>query len=62
MKQSQQLKIIGIYLIVHFTPSLSTLALLQDCEGILSVRSDSFSESIAAPQPAPTPRMPSFHL
>lgn len=44
LKQSQQIKIIGVYLSVHFTPLLSILVLLQDCESILSVRSDSFSD------------------
>lgn len=41
---SQQLKIFGVYMIAQFTPLLSILVLLQDCEGTLSVRSDSFSE------------------
>lgn len=56
LKLSQQLKIIGVYLIVHFCPLLSILVLLQEPD------LTAFQRSIAGPQLAPTPRMLFFHL
>lgn len=70
-QSSQRLKDTGAYLLVHFTPLLSTLVLLQDRGGVLSVRLIAFQRSVAGRGPsallssllpAPTPRMLLFYL
>jgi len=68
---SQRLKDVSAYLLVHVTPLLSAVVLLQDCGGILSARLIAFLRSVAGRAlsallsllvPAPTPRMPLFYL